>query len=233
MAGPMTRAEFDTPEGRKRAWRNLFLGDHGFLRKIYDNTHQISDKLWRSYQPSPARLAQWREMGVKTVINLRGLRRGEAQSGFYYLEEEACKKQGLTLVNFRAYSREAPSREFILGLNDLFDEIEYPAVLHCKSGADRAGIGSTLYLFLHEGKSLDEALDQLSFKYGHVKEGKTGVIDHFFDTYKAAAARDNVEPGKAHFLAWVEKEYDKQAVQESFEPTKLGSLLTEKILRRE
>ena len=54
----MTREEFATPEGRKRAWRNLFLGDHGFLRKIYDNSHQISDKVWRTYQPSPERLAR-------------------------------------------------------------------------------------------------------------------------------------------------------------------------------
>ena len=27
----------------------------------------------------------------------------------------------------------------------IFDEIEYPVLLHCKSGADRAGFMSTLY----------------------------------------------------------------------------------------
>jgi len=233
MAGPMTREEFATPEGRKRAWRNLFLGDHGFLRKIYDNSHKISDKVWRTYQPSPARLKEWRDMGVKTVINLRGLRNSVPQSGFYWLEEEACEELGLTLINHRAWSREAPPKDFILGLNDLFETIEYPAILHCKSGADRAGIGSALYLFLHERRPLDEALEQLSFKYGHVKEGKTGVIDHFFDTYKAVAEAEGVEPTREHFLAWVENDYDKDAVQASFKPTALGSLLTEKILRRE
>ena len=51
---PITRAQFATPQGRQRAWRELTYGDHGFLRKIYDNTHQISPRVWRSYQPSPA-----------------------------------------------------------------------------------------------------------------------------------------------------------------------------------
>ena len=30
----------------------------------------------------------------------------------------------------------------------MFETIEYPAVMHCKSGADRAGIMAALYLIL-------------------------------------------------------------------------------------
>ncbi|HOP20355.1 MAG TPA: hypothetical protein PK585_09755, partial [Amphiplicatus sp.] len=73
MAKARSREEFDGPEGRKRAWRELMIGDHGLVRLFYDNTHEVvPGKLWRSYQPSPAKLARWKERGVKTVVNLRG-----------------------------------------------------------------------------------------------------------------------------------------------------------------
>ncbi|MEM6649652.1 MAG: hypothetical protein AAF603_05320, partial [Pseudomonadota bacterium] len=140
---------------------------------------------------------------------------------------------GLDFYNFRAFSREAPKVRFILEIKELFDKIQYPAMMHCKSGADRAGLASTLYLFLKEERPLEEALDQLSYRYGHVKSGKTGVLDHFFDTYKKAATTDGVTPNRAHFLNWAENDYDQAAVQQSFTPGKLGSLLTEVILRRE
>lgn len=81
------------------------FGDHGILRKIYDNTHVVSPgKMWRTYQPSPNDLKKWKARGVKTVINLRG----DKPSGFYFLEEDACRKLGIDFVTFRVFSRDAP-----------------------------------------------------------------------------------------------------------------------------
>lgn len=231
MADRITRSEFATPIGRRRAWRELMIGDHGFLRKIYDNTHEIAPgKMWRTYQPSPADLAKWRKKGVRTVINLRG----DKPSGFYFLEEEACQKLGLDLVTFRVFSRDAPSRETLRGARKLFEEIQYPAIMHCKSGADRAGLMSTLFLFFHEGLPLDKAMEQLSFKYGHVRQGKTGVIDYAFNLYKAYAKQNGKSlTSPDDFLKWVDTEYDPLRVKEDFKGTRWGELLTEKVLRRE
>lgn len=231
MADRVTRSEFATPNGRKRAWRELMIGDHGFLRKVYNNTHEIAPgKMWRTYQPSPADLKKWQAKGVRTVINLRG----DKPSGFYFLEEEACEKLGLDLVSFRVFSRDAPSPAILHGAKELFEKIEYPAIMHCKSGADRAGLMATLYLFFHEGMPLDKALEQLSFKYGHVRQGKTGVIDYAFNLYMIHAE----ERGKSlasieDFLEWVDRDYDNVRVKADFKGTNLGNLLTEKILRRE
>ena len=57
----------------------------------------------------------------------------------HVLEQEACDRYGVKQVYFVVWSREAPSREQVLGAKALFDELEYPAMMHCKSGADRAG----------------------------------------------------------------------------------------------
>ncbi len=231
MAAPLSREDFKTPEGRKRAWAQLMLGDHGFLRTVYDNTHEVAPgKMWRTYQPSPAHLERWAAKGVRTVINLRG----DNPSGFLFLEEETCARLGLRLVNFRVYSREAPSKETLHGARKLFAEIEYPAIMHCKSGADRAGLMSVLYLFLHEGVALNQALDQLSFKYGHVKAGKTGVIDAAFENYIAYAKANNIPLTSVDgFFDWVDRDYDPAAVKTAFRSKGWGDLLTEVILRRE
>lgn len=207
------------------------LGDHGILRKFYDNTHAVAPgKMWRTYQPSPAKLADWKERGVKTVINLRG----DRPSGALLLEEDACKKLGLTLINFRVYSREAPSLDILKGARALFEKIEYPAIMHCKSGADRAGLMSALYLFFHEGVSLDKALDHLTFKYGHVKQAKTGIIDVVFERYMAYARENNIPLNDADALIdWASKDYDPAALKREFRPKPMANILTDVILRRE
>lgn len=230
MAG-LTREEFATPEGRRRAWRALMVGDHGALRKFYNNTHTVvPDKVYRSYQPSPADLERWKERGIRTVVNLRGPK----PSAALFLEDEACERLGLALRNFRVYSREAPSAETLRGARALFEEIEYPALLHCKSGADRAGLMATLYLFFQEGRPLDEAMDQLSWKYGHVRQGKTGVIDAALEAYIAhARATDIPLTDVSAFFNWVETAYDPAAVKRDFRGSFWGRMMSERILRRE
>ena len=91
-------------------------------------------------QPTPHQLAWFRRQGVRTVISLRGGR----EHGSWPLQREACAQQGLNLVEFVLRSREAPSKETILAAKAFFDGVQYPAVMHCKSGADRAGLGAAL-----------------------------------------------------------------------------------------
>lgn len=227
----ITREEFASAAGRRRAWFGLMLGDHGLLRKFYGNSHEIAQgKMWRTYQPSPADLKRWKDRGIKTVINLRG----DKPSGYYFLEEETCKKLGVALETFRVFSREAPSKKALHGARALFNRIEYPAILHCKSGADRAGLMSVLYLFFHEGVPLDQALEQLSFKYGHVKQGKTGVIDHVFEKYIEHAKSKGIALNDIDaFFSWVDEDYDPEAARAEFRGARAGNFLTDVILRRE
>ncbi|MEX0645142.1 MAG: hypothetical protein WD076_07520 [Parvularculaceae bacterium] len=207
------------------------LGDHGALRLLYDNSHEVSPgKMWRTYQPAPRDLSRWRDRGVKTVVNLRG----DAPTGHFLLEEDACAKLGLALKTFQVFSREPPSKEVLYGARRLFAEIEYPAVMHCKSGSDRVGLMSTLYLFLHEGRPLDAAMNQLSWRYGHVRQSKTGVIDYALEKFLFHARRERVAISSVDgFYRWVDEAYDPAATKAEFRATWWGDALTEKILRRE
>lgn len=226
---PHIAPDLATEAGRKRARYELIWGDHGFLRVLFQNLHQISPEMWRANQPSPKQVVEHAEKrGIKTILNLRG----ESTKGYYLLEKEACEAAGITLVDFQVFSRDTPTKEALFGARDLFNSIEYPAVMHCKSGADRAGLMSVLYKLLREEVPFEEAVEQLSLKYLHVKQGKTGMLDAFFQAYvdfNAARERGDWKP----FLEWVEEDYDRLAVKAKFMETFGKGLQVDNILGRE
>ncbi len=214
-----------TPEGRRRARNELVWGDHGFLRARFRNLHQISPEMWRANQPSPEQIARYRtELGIQTIINLRGT----SDKGYYLLEKEACELHGIRLVDFKVYSRDTMTPAAIADSKTLFDTIAYPALMHCKSGADRAGIMSTLYMHFRQGLPIREAMEQLSFKYLHIEAGKTGVLDYFFKTYLKEG-----ESAGLSFMDWVQTAYDGPALKRRFLEEWRGKLNLDQLLRRE
>lgn len=178
----------------------------------------------RSNQPSPKQIKAWAEAGIRTIINLRG----GTNSGFHALEKEACQLYGIKLENFTVKSRDTHPPEVIFGARDLFERIEYPALMHCKSGADRAGFMAALYMHFRKGQRIEQAMQQLSLKTLHVKLGKTGMLDFFFQSYLDCAA---IEP--ISFTEWVDTKYDPVAIKAAFMESWIGNVLVEKILRRE
>jgi protein tyrosine/serine phosphatase len=202
----------------------MLVVDYGLVRVLYNNRHRISPEAWRSAQPAPHHIRLAARRGIKTVVNLRG----DQSFGTTWLEERACQQNGLTLVNFKLRSRAAPTREELRAIKKLLEEITYPVLFHCKSGADRAGLMSVLYRFVHEGVPIDEARKQLSLKFGHIRQADTGVLDAVFDRYLA----DNACVPIA-FWDWVETQYDPEELNRSFHANSLANRLVNGILARE
>ncbi len=222
---PSPRFDLASPAGRRRAVLDYLWRDHAYLRLGFSNAHWMSDELVRANQPWPFQLRAWRDQGVRTIINLRG---GFGAS-FYALEKAACAELGLTLVNFTIASRDVPTRAQVRGAKTLFETIQYPALMHCKSGADRAGIMAVFYRHFRQGRPIAEAVAELSPRYLHVKAGLTGVLDYIFARYLAEG-----EPGGLSFLDWVESPaYDPATIKADFRAGWWGTLLSDKLLRRE
>ncbi|TWB52259.1 fused DSP-PTPase phosphatase/NAD kinase-like protein [Nitrospirillum viridazoti] len=231
--GKPTPSHAAVPPNQIRGFKrylNSFFKDHAFIRMIYKNMFKISPRLYRSSQPTPRHIAQAARLGVRTVINLRGRR---DNCGSWVLEDEACTRHGLTLVNFAVNSRDAPKKHILHQARQIWRDAQYPVLMHCKAGSDRVGFMSVLYQFVHEGVPLKTALGQLSPKYGHLRHAKTGILDHFFETFLAYAQAQGIEPNVDAFYSWVDDVYDPPEFKKTFMTRWWASVLADKVLRRE
>ncbi len=194
------------PVERARSYHYLKWKDHGILRKYWTNFGEVAPGVYRSNHPSPERLRAYKDRGIKGILNLRG----EGLHAPYLFEVESCAELGLELISIDLQARKPPPIDSLNQLFDAFDRIPRPFVMHCRSGADRAGLGSALYV-LDQGGSVAQARRELSLRYLHLRFTKTGVQDHMLDLYEARNAQNPIS-----IRDWVRHEYDPAVLAESF-----------------
>jgi protein tyrosine/serine phosphatase len=210
--------------GPSATYLDMLIFDHGLFRLAYFNRHRIDDKTWRSAQPAPHHIRRLARDGIRTIVNLRG----SAPTSTYWLEQEACARAGIKMIDFQVRSRAAPTKAEVLAARELFERVEYPMLMHCKSGADRAGLMSVLYAHVRQGQPIAEAMSHLSLRYGHIRQADTGILDHFFEAYLEQNARRPIE-----FFEWVETMYDPEAIKQTFHASSLANRIVDTVLRRE
>ncbi|MBI1220639.1 MAG: protein tyrosine phosphatase [Rhodobacteraceae bacterium] len=202
------------PEERRRSAFYVNWLDHGILRTFWTNYAEVAPGVWRSNHPAHERLSDLAAEGFRTILNLRG---GLTLS-HHRFEEESCAKLGMTLVDVPMSARSAPERRTLLHLIEVLGAVEKPVLMHCKSGADRTGLASAIYLLHYCGTPLDEARKQLSPRFLHFRQSKTGILDHVLDLYGA-----RLEQGPIGFRDWVATEYENGATSASYAATRARS----------
>lgn len=172
------------------------LRDGGLVRLLLPNRHRVAEGVWRSGQPTPGRLRAFVRAGGRTVISLRA---GHAVAALA-LEAEACRALGLAFHVLPIRGHRLPSAAELAAAARLFAAVERPVLIHCQSGADRAGLGAALWLLLAEGRPLAEARRQLSPRFGHNPLGRAGLLGALLDAYAAAPPMP--------FAEWAATAYD-------------------------
>lgn len=218
------KGELNTKAGRRNAWVDALFVDHAIFRLVWTNFAAVEPGiLYRSNHPTPGKLAAFtRRVGLRSLINLRG----QAKNGSDALSRDTAARLGLEFYDMALESRGAPQKDRILRLAGIYRDMRGPALIHCKSGADRAGLAAGLYVAIHGGSSA-AALRQLSLRFGHIKQSKTGILDAFFHTY----AREG--EGKKPFLDWVREDYDEARLRAEYKSGKLAGFVNDVVLRRE
>ena len=216
--------DVNTGRGRTLAWVDSLFIDHAVFRLIWSNLAPVEPGgLYRSNHPTPARLAGLaRRLGLQSVINLRG----KTQSGSDALSRDAAQRLGLDFHDMAMESRGAPQRDRILRLHAIFRTMRAPALIHCKSGADRAGLAAGLFV-LFQGGTAQAALRQLSWRFGHIRQARTGILDAFFLTWQRQGE------GRKPFLDWVRDDYDEAALRRDFHANGLASFINDWVLAHE
>lgn len=131
------------------------------------NFHSVIDgEVYRSAQPDGAELSDWvRRHGIASVVNLRGASPGAA---WYEEELAAARDLGLAHYDFPMSAARVIGEADADSLLSLLRDAPKPLLIHCKSGADRTGLVSALYLAAIAGRGEEEAEWQLSLLYGHI-----------------------------------------------------------------
>lgn len=145
----------------------------------------VEGAVYRSNQPTSERLADYQAAyGIKTVLNLRGAAPNE---DWYVEEKRATEALGMTLVDVPLSSTRELSDEELRQLTEVLRTAEKPILIHCRSGSNRTGLASAIYLVAIEQLGTDTAAQQLSLRYGHVAvpfRPETSAMDRSWERFR-------------------------------------------------
>lgn len=160
-------------------------------------------QIYRSGQMTARTLSETvRDLGVKTVLNLRGPNPDHA---WYRDERAASTEAGATQIDIAMSSCQWMSRAQLREVVRALDVAERPILVHCQWGSERTGLVSAFAELLRPGATLDDAAAQFTFRHMFlpVKDGK--VMAAHFDRYAGWLARNRWDHSPERFRQWVDE----------------------------
>ncbi len=177
-----------------------------FRRPWFQGNLAVVDagRVVRSAQPT-SHLPEWiREYGIRSILNLRG---GSAADWWYEAEVKTALGGGVTFYDFPISATKRPSRRELLVLIDTLRSCTYPLLIHCKSGADRTGLASALYMMVERGIPPERAEDAFTLEHGHVPLCGPEHLHEPLREYAAWLAARGLVHSPDRFRDWVKNDY--------------------------
>lgn len=169
---------------QRLAWIGLlvFMGLAAFAYRystfrITKNFYAVEEgKFYRSAQLTPVELDEAiQKYGIKTVISVRG---APEHAAWYGPEVQVIEKNQARFEGIWWTAEHFPPKEEFLKFENILATGEYPMLIHCRTGADRTGLGAAIYEIEKMGTPRDLAIQrQLSFKNWHVQAFKPAMIE--------------------------------------------------------
>ncbi len=95
----------------------------------------------------------------------------------------------------------------LLFLIDVLERCRYPLLIHCKSGADRTGLASALYLMVKRNQPPDLAENAFALEFGHVPFLGTEHLHEPLHEYSTWLKDRRLAHSPERFRGWVKNEY--------------------------
>jgi protein tyrosine/serine phosphatase len=123
------------------------------LKEQLPNFHRVNENLYRGAQPQRGGVKKLSELGIKTVINLRGA------SDDTRREQAEAESSGMRYFNIPMSSLGRPTDEQVARALAILDAREnWPVFVHCQRGADRTGVIIAAYRISHEQWTDEQAI---------------------------------------------------------------------------
>lgn len=155
--------------------------------KEIPNFHKVSDSLYRGAQPLGGASKRLAELGVKTIINLRG------EDELSRQEQKEAEQAGLRYFSVAMPGLSAPSDELVGRVMAIVNNPEnQPVFIHCKRGSDRTGTIAAIYRISHDGWNADRAVAEAR-SHG-MSWAEFGMRSYIFAYYRQQQQRDHGQP---------------------------------------
>jgi len=116
------------------------------------NLYKVSDTLYRSAQPTAAGFKALKEMGIKTIVNLRS----------FHSDRDEIGDTGLAYEHIYMKAWHPEEKEVVRFLRIVTNSKRTPVLVHCQHGADRTGTMSAIYRIVAQGWSKQEAVHEMT-----------------------------------------------------------------------
>jgi protein-tyrosine phosphatase len=176
-------------------------------------------RVYRSAQPVEGLRQTLITYRVASVINLRG---GSEDDAWYAAEVRETGDQGVDFYDFPLSATRRPSRRELLTLLDFFNRCKYPLLIHCKSGSDRTGLVSGLYLMAERNVAPARAVGAFSLSHGHVPLFGPEHLHEPFLEYDAWLKSNHLAHNPVRLLEWVQRIYRDPDATAHFTPLRPG-----------
>jgi len=146
--------------------------------------HKVSDQLYRGAQPRSGAMKKLAELGIKTVVNLRGP--DDRIDG----EQKETEAAGLSYFNIPLPGLSAPSDEQVARVMAIInDPKNQPVFVHCQRGADRTGTITAIYRISREGWNADRAIAEA--RRNGMSWAEFGMRTYISNYYKQQSRNQN------------------------------------------
>jgi protein tyrosine phosphatase (PTP) superfamily phosphohydrolase (DUF442 family) len=116
------------------------------------NLHKVDDALYRSAQPTTEGMRELKELGIRTVVDLR----------FWHSDLTEIGDTGLGYVSIPMTAFHPTEDEAVAFLKAVTDPGKIPVLVHCKYGADRTGVMVAVYRVAVQGWAKDDAVREMT-----------------------------------------------------------------------
>jgi len=128
------------------------------------NLFKVSDDLYRSAQPDSQGMKNLKQLGIKTVVNLRS----------FHTDQDELGNTGPAGEHIYMVAWHPEKEEAVRFLKIVSDSTRTPVLVHCQHGSDRTGTMCAIYRVAIQGWSKEEAVREMT-------QGGFGFHQMFFN----------------------------------------------------
>jgi protein tyrosine/serine phosphatase len=133
-------------EDRPKAWATPIE------RPGLANLHRVSPDLYRGAQPTGEGMRELKNMGVRTVVDLRS----------FHSDRDQIGQTGLAYTDIPMKAWHPEDEDVVRFLRIATDRDRVPVFVHCQQGSDRAGIVCAAYRVVVQGWTKQEAIREMT-----------------------------------------------------------------------